>query len=56
MLSLFATNMATYAPNLSDFIHSGNGIYIYRVVYFLSDYPNGLINELNTLFSATKQN
>jgi len=35
---------------------SRNGICIYRVVYFTSEYPNGLVNELNALFSATKQN
>jgi len=35
---------------------SKSGSCIYRVVYFTSEYPNGLINELNALFSAKKQN
>lgn len=35
---------------------SRSGVCIYRVVYFTSEYQNGLVNELNALFSAKKQN
>ncbi len=34
---------------------SQTGVCQYRLVYFFTEFPNGLINELNTLFSTAKQ-